>query len=113
MDLDSFLVAVDVMVDEWGQARATAARGPGRPATLSMSEVLTLAIVAQWPRWRSERDFWRFARAHLRAYFPRLGSQSQFNQRVRAAEPTLRALHDGLAAPPPVLWRSTTCWTPR
>jgi hypothetical protein len=25
---------------------------------------------AQWPRLRSERDFWRFAWAHLRPYFP-------------------------------------------
>ena len=99
MDLDSFLVAVYVMVDDWWQAHdAAAPQGPGRPATLSMSEVLTLAVVAQWPRWRSERDFWRFARAHLRAYFPALGNQSQFNRRVRAAEPALRALHAALAA---------------
>ena len=99
MDLDSFLVAVYVMVDDWWQAHDVAApQGPGRPTTLSMSEVLTLAVVAQWPRWRSERDFWRFARAHLRAYFPTLGSQSQFNRRVRAAEPALRALHEGLVA---------------
>jgi hypothetical protein len=62
-----------------------------------MSEVLTLALVAQWPRWRSERDFWRVAQAHLRASFPALGSQSQLNRRVRAAEPTLRALHAALA----------------
>lgn len=100
MDLDSFLVAVYVMIDDWWLARATAVpRGPGRPVTLSMSEVLTLAVVAQWPRWRSERDFWRFAHAHLCAYFPHLGSQSQLNRRIRAAEPTLRALHTALVAP--------------
>ena len=39
-----------------------------RPALLSDPEVLTLAILAQWPRFRSERDFWRFAQAHLRPY---------------------------------------------
>jgi hypothetical protein len=99
MDLDSFLVAVYVMVDEWWQDQeAPVARRPGRPTVLSESEVLTLALVAQWPRWRSERDFWRFAHAHLRPYFPALGSQSQFNRRVRAAEPALRALHAALAA---------------
>jgi hypothetical protein len=99
MDLDSFLVAVYVMVDDWWQNQeAPGPRGPGRPAVLSASEVLTLALVAQWPRWRSERDFWRFAQAHLRAYFPALGSQSQLNRRIRAAEPALRAWHAALAA---------------
>ena len=39
---------------------------PGRPALLCESEVLTLAILSQWPRFRSERDFWRFASSHLR-----------------------------------------------
>jgi hypothetical protein len=98
MDLDCFLVAVYVVVDDWWQGQHSAApRGPGRPALLSESEVLTLVLVAQWPRWRSERDFWRFAQAHLRPYFPALGSQSQFNRRVRAAEPALRALHAALS----------------
>ena len=68
MDLDSFLIAVYVLVDDWWHEQdATARRGPGRPTVLSMSEVLTLAVVAQWPRWRSERDFWRLARAPLHA----------------------------------------------
>jgi hypothetical protein len=99
MDLDSFLVAVYVVVDDWWHGQHSAApRGPGRPALLSESEVLTLTLVAQWPRWRSARDFWRCAQAHLRPYFPALGTQSQFKRRVRAAEPALRALHAALAA---------------
>jgi hypothetical protein len=73
----------------------TPTRSP-RPV-LADSEVLTLAILAQWPRFRSERDFWRFAWAHLRPYFPNLCSQSQFNRRVRALEPELRALQKALA----------------
>ena len=72
-------------------------RRSGRRAELADSEVLTLAILAQWPRFRSERDFWRFASAHLRAYFPNLCTQSQFNRRVRALEPELRALQWSLA----------------
>src|SRR5215211_5297813 len=52
---------------------------------------------AQWPRFRSERDFWRFARAHLRAYFPGLCSQSQLNRRIRALEPELRLLQRAFA----------------
>jgi len=94
MDLDSFLVSLYVLVDDWWKADhpSTAPRKPGRPALLSESEVLTLAILAQWPRFRSERDFWRFARAHLRPYFPSLCSQSQLNRRLRALEPELRLL---------------------
>ncbi len=98
MDLDSFLVSLYVLVDDWCQAtyRSTPRR-PGRRALLADPEVLTLAILAQWPRFRSERDFWRFASSHLRGYFPNLCSQSQFNRRVRALEPQLRALQGAFA----------------
>jgi Transposase DDE domain len=93
MDLDSFLVSLYVLVDDWWKLHhASQPPKTGRPALLSDPEVLTLAILAQWPRFRSERDFWRFASSHLRSYFPTLCSQSQFNRRVRALEPELRAL---------------------
>jgi hypothetical protein len=104
MDLDSFLVSLYVLVDDWWKLEH-ARRPPktGRPALLSDPEVLTLAILAQWPRFRSERDFWRFAWAHLRPYFPALCSQSQLNRRIRALEPELRLLQlafaRGLADP--------------
>ncbi len=98
MNLDSFLVSLYVLVDDWWQANhSSATPRPGRPAPLSGSEILTLAILAQWPRWRSERDFWRFAQAHLRGYFPTLCSQSQLNRRIRALEPELRALQRAFA----------------
>ncbi len=98
MDLDSFLVSLYVLIDDWWKAnRSSAPREAGRPASLSESEVLTLAILAQWPRFRSERDFWRFASWHLRGYFPNLVSQSQLNRRVRALEPEMRALQRYLA----------------
>jgi hypothetical protein len=98
MDLDSFLVSLYVLVDDWWQERHPySPRKPGRPALLSDPEVITLAIFAQWPRFRSERDFWRFASAHLRAYFPNLCTQSQFNRRVRALELELRALQRAFA----------------
>ena len=94
MNLDSFLVSLYVLVDDWWKAFHPwkEPRKAGRPALLSESEVLTLAIFAQWPRFRSERDFWRFAWAHLRPYFPMLCSQGQLNRRIRALEPELRAL---------------------
>ena len=98
MDLDSFLVSLYVLVDDWWQEHhPSSARKPGRPPLLSDPEVITLAILAQWPRFRSERDFWRFAWAHLRSYFPSLCSQSQLNRRIRALEPEMRELQLALA----------------
>ena len=98
MDLDSFLVSLYVLVDDWWKLECSSEPPKtGRPALLSDSEVMTLAILAQWPRFRSERDFWRFAWAHLRSYFPNLCSQSQFNRRVRALEPEMRALQRAFA----------------
>jgi hypothetical protein len=98
MDLDSFLVSLYVLVDDWWKLdHASEQPKTGRPALLSDPEVITLAILAQWPRFRSERDFWRFARAHLRPYFPKLCSQSQLNRRVRSVEPDLRDFQRALA----------------
>ena len=100
MDLDSFLVSLYVLVDDWWQEHHPSSvrkKKPGRPALLSDPEVITLAILAQWPRFRSERDFWRFASARLRAYFPNLCTQGQFNRRVRALEPELRAVQRAFA----------------
>ena len=109
MDLDSFLVSLYVLVDDWWKLHhASQPPKTGRPALLSDPEVLTLAILAQWPRFRSERDFWRFASSHLRSYFPTLCSQSQFNRRVRALEPELRALQlafSGELAEPSAVYR--------
>jgi hypothetical protein len=98
MDLDSFLVSLYVLVDDWWKGdRSSEPPKTGRPALLTDSEVLTLAILAQWPRFRSERDFWRFAWAHLRGYFPDLCSQSQFNRRARALEPEMRSVQRAFA----------------
>ena len=98
MDLDSFLIALYVLVDDWWKLDCSSEpQKTGRLALLSDSEVITLAILAQWPRFRSERDFWRFASSHLRPYFPNLCSQSQLNRRIRALEPELRELQLALA----------------
>jgi hypothetical protein len=98
MTLEALLVSLFVLVDDWWQDQHRGApRKPGRPPRLSPSEVLTLAIVSQWPRFPSERDFFRFADAHLRPYFPDLLSHGQLNRRIRALEPELRALQRSLA----------------
>jgi hypothetical protein len=98
VELDSLLVTLYVLVDDWWKdQQRRIVRRPGRPTVLEDSEVLTLAILSQWSRFRSERDFWRFADAHLRQYFPKLLSQGQLNRRIRALEPQLGALQRDLA----------------
>ena len=99
MDLESLVVAIYTIVDDWikDNPRLCARRGPGRPVVFSDSEVLTLAILSQYPRWRSERDFWRFADVYLREYFPNLVSQGQLNRRIRALESELKTLQHDLA----------------
>lgn len=98
MDLDSLLVSLYVLTENWWKAaHSPDAPRVGRPSLISDPEILTLAILAQWPRFRSERDFWRFASAHLREYFPTLPSQSQFNRRARALEGEMRLLQSYLA----------------
>jgi hypothetical protein len=94
MDLDSFLVSLYVLIEDWWRDTHSkhTAGGVGRPSLISEAEIITLTILAQWPRFRSERDFWRFANAHLREYFPTLPSQSQFNRRARALEGEMRSL---------------------
>ena len=84
IDLDTFLVALYTIVDDLYQQHAAPAkpRRPGPPPVMSDSEVLTLALCRQWGG-RSERAFLRSVRAHWRAYFPRVLSQSAYNRRCR------------------------------
>ena len=98
MDLESLLVSLYFFVDVWWQRNhPPSPRRPGRPPSFSPSEVLTLAILAQWPRWRSERDFFRYTDAHLRDHFPNLLSHGQRNRHIRTLEPEMRAFQRDLA----------------
>ena len=85
IDLDTFLTTVYVITDDLYQTHFALLkpRRPGKKPELSDSEVLTLALLAQWQTDRSKRAFGRYAAKHWRAYFPRLLSQSQFNRRAR------------------------------
>lgn len=100
LDLDTFLTLVYCTVDELYQAHFAAAKPsrPGKAPDVSDSEVLTLALLAQWHPSRSERAVGRYAARHWRAYFPRLLDQSAFNRRVRDLHGVLAALGPALAA---------------
>ncbi len=84
MDLDTFLTTLYVMVDDFCQSELEPERPrPGPQASLSRSEVITLALFGQWVQFKSERAFARYAHQHLREAFPQLPDRSQFNRLQR------------------------------
>jgi hypothetical protein len=84
-DADTFLTALYVIVDDLCQSQPSEQqRRPEPQASLRQSEAITLSIAfARWSRFASERDFYRYAEAHLRGAFPTLPDHSQFNRFVR------------------------------
>jgi Transposase DDE domain len=94
VDVDTFLTTLYVIVDDFCHSQAPKKR-PGPEASLSRSEVLTLAIFARWNRFNSERDFYRYADTKLRNAFPTLPDRSQFNRLVRSCTELIEtfALH--------------------
>jgi hypothetical protein len=51
MDLGLLVVSLYVTIDDWWEEKRPAViHGPGRTVLLSESEVLTLAVLVQWPR---------------------------------------------------------------
>jgi hypothetical protein len=99
IDLETFLTALYTVVDDLYREGLAAALGrrPGPAPALSDSEVLTLAICAEWGPWDSERGFWRFARRRLGHLFPRLVDQSEFNRRRRSLYPALATVQRAVA----------------
>jgi hypothetical protein len=83
LDVDTFLTALYVIVDDFCQSHRPQQRRPGPEASLSEGEVITLSVFARWARFASERDFYRYAESHLRGAFPTLPDRSQFNRLVR------------------------------
>src|ERR671912_1363526 len=90
LDVDTFLTILYVMVDDFCHSQPPKRR-PGPEASLSESEVITLAIFARWSRFTSERDFYRYAEANLREAFPTLPNRSQFNRLVRSCAQLIEA----------------------
>jgi hypothetical protein len=96
LDVDTFLTALYVIVDDFCQShRPQKQLRPGPDPSLSAGEIITLAIFARWSRFSSERDFYRYAKSHLREAFPTLPERSQFNRlgRFHAAAIEEIALH--------------------
>jgi hypothetical protein len=83
VDVDTFLTILYVTVEDFCHSHPPKKR-PGPQASLSESEIITLAIFARWSRFNSERDFYRYAEARLLSAFPTLPTRPQFNRLVRS-----------------------------
>jgi hypothetical protein len=93
----TFLTQLYVMVDDFCQSQLPPERHPGPDGALCRSEVVTLALFAQWSRFASERDFYRYATRHLRPAFPALPDRSQFNRACARQQTALVAFLLSLA----------------
>lgn len=96
VSIDTFLIALYVMVDDFCKRNPAVASEQtiwacGRKRALSRSEVVALSIFGQWYRFRSERDFWRFAEERLREMFPDLPDRAEFVRAQQRFEPTTAA----------------------
>src|SRR5215470_20121457 len=84
VDIETFLTTLYVMSDDFCKWHLPAeALHPGPQASLSRSEVITLALFGQWVQFPSERAFYRYAHHHLHEAFPQLPDRSQFNRLQR------------------------------
>src|SRR5215217_7914174 len=97
LEVDTFLTTLYVIVDDFCHSQSPRRR-PGPEASLSESEVLTLAIFARWSRFNSEKDFYRYADTKLRDAFPTLPDRSQFNRLVRSCTELIEAFALHLAS---------------
>jgi hypothetical protein len=111
LDLETFLTTLYVMTDDLYQQHVQpqlpAPQGP--VPQLSDSEVLCLGLAAQWRNgvpWKTERQFVRYALAHLRPLFPGMTSQSAFNRRLRRVWGAFILIQQALAQQ---LWTADDC----
>ena len=86
-ELNTLITALYVKIDdEWGAV----ARLPGRPAKLSHSELLCLAVMQALLGFHCEARWLRHLRAHYRHLFPFIPQDSGYNKRLRAALPQIK-----------------------
>lgn len=90
VSIDTFLTILYVMADDFIKTyQHSQHKHPSRPhkvgrtASLCCSEVVCLALFAQFGRFQSQHDFYRYAQQHLLLAFPTLPHRSQFNRLTR------------------------------
>lgn len=88
-NLDTLVIALYVKIDD---DRSGIARLPGRPPTLSHSEMICLAVMQAMLGFESESRFLRHARENLTHLFPFIPLQPGYNKRLRASLPQIKAI---------------------
>ena len=88
-NLDTLAIALYVKIDD---DRKGLARLPGRPPTLSHSELICLAVMQAMLGFESESRFLRYAKENIRHLFPFIPLQPGYNKRLRAALPQIKAI---------------------
>jgi hypothetical protein len=97
VDVDTFLLVLYVVADDFCKAHLPPETRPGPAAALSRSEVIALAVFGPWGVFGSARGFYRYARRRLRTAFPTLPDRSQFNRVARAHRDPIAAFFLHLA----------------
>lgn len=103
-DLDTLLIALYVELDDRiipAFRRGRTRRGPGRPPVVTDAELLCLAVAQVLLRYNDEHHWLRAAAARVGHLFPRLLSQTEYNDRLKAAAPLLEAALRWLAEQTP------------
>ena len=85
INVESLLVIIFVLVDDWYQTegKALKEKSPGAKPEMSDSEIMTLALMMDYLPFPGETQFIGFIRANYQEWFPALLDQSQFNRRLR------------------------------
>jgi hypothetical protein len=92
LNRDTFLVALYTITDDLYQATFPQAETkPGAKPVTTDSEIITLALCAQWLKW-SERKWIQYVKDYWSSYFPSLICQSAYNKRFKALASRLTAL---------------------
>jgi Transposase DDE domain len=106
-DLDTLVTRLYVVIDDllidhphWAPERPAVGIAP----KLSDSELVTLAVIQALLGFSSEARFIRYARAHLRPWFPYLPDRPGYNKRLRRSGQLMQHLTAALA-------RACPSWT--
>lgn len=98
LDRDTFLVGLYTITDDLYQSTyQRRVLKPGTKPIMGDSEIITLALCAQWLKW-PERKFISYVKAHWQSYFPHLLSQSAYHKRFTALTNRLVTLVPRVAA---------------
>lgn len=92
-DLDTLLIALYVLADDFLPKRS----GPGRKPRINDPSIIALAVAQVFLDCPSERRFLRFACARLGHLFPYIPNQAGYNKRVRGLAPQVCLLVTALA----------------